>query len=217
MGVTSGLCELLTDAASKCRLPVKEKIFEKGEYLFDQDDEAGGVYFILEGLVKSCILSENGKEVLIAISGPGEPIGDMEYFLCEPVSCSVIALERVRCLYAPRRMMETALQVSPSLCIALARVLAVRLRRSSLRVNAHLLFSLEYNLVKTVLTRFDSALPEKRTILRSELAEYLGGTERHLNRVLKGLAVKGILALSGPRIECVDAVKGRALLCDYEK
>ena len=204
--------EMFRSAASSGNITLGECSFTKKEYIFRQGDEGSGVHIVISGLVKSSMLSENGKDTMVALFGPGEPMGELEFFLKEPMLCSVFALENVRTLYADHATMSRLLKVSAGLGSAFAGVLASRLKRSSLRMQTALVFPLEYNLLKAIITRFDSPFIEGSAIHKSELAEYLGGTERHLNRILRELAEQGVITLSGANITAVNKSKARSII-----
>jgi CRP/FNR family transcriptional regulator, cyclic AMP receptor protein len=50
--------------------------FQKGEHVFKQGDLAEAVYYIQKGKVKLTVLSEQGKEAVVAILGPGQFFGE---------------------------------------------------------------------------------------------------------------------------------------------
>lgn len=50
--------------------------FDKGQVLFSQGELAEAVFFIQEGEVKVSVVSEQGKEAVVAILGKGEFVGE---------------------------------------------------------------------------------------------------------------------------------------------
>jgi len=61
------------DTAGLSRRIVK---FRKSEAVYSQGDAANGVYYIQEGAVRLSVVSEGGKEAVIAILGPGDFFGE---------------------------------------------------------------------------------------------------------------------------------------------
>jgi CRP/FNR family transcriptional regulator, cyclic AMP receptor protein len=50
--------------------------FHKGEHVFEQGDVADTVFYIQKGKVKLTVLSEQGKEAVVAILEPGQFFGE---------------------------------------------------------------------------------------------------------------------------------------------
>ena len=51
-------------------------IYEKNQQVFSQDDASDSVFYVIKGKVKIVVLSEQGKEAVIAILGPDEFFGE---------------------------------------------------------------------------------------------------------------------------------------------
>jgi CRP/FNR family transcriptional regulator, cyclic AMP receptor protein len=50
--------------------------YRKNQTVFRQGDLADSVFFIKEGKVKVCVVSEQGKEAVVAIHGKGDFFGE---------------------------------------------------------------------------------------------------------------------------------------------
>jgi CRP/FNR family transcriptional regulator, cyclic AMP receptor protein len=50
--------------------------FRKNQNVFAQGDQADAVFYIQEGKVKVCVMSERGKEAVVALHGAGDFFGD---------------------------------------------------------------------------------------------------------------------------------------------
>ena len=50
--------------------------YRKNRKVFSQGDEADSVFYIQEGKVKVCVVSEQGKEAVVALHGPGDFFGE---------------------------------------------------------------------------------------------------------------------------------------------
>jgi CRP/FNR family cyclic AMP-dependent transcriptional regulator len=50
--------------------------YQKGHTVFSQGDVADAVFYILKGKLKLSVISEQGKEAVIAILGPGHFFGE---------------------------------------------------------------------------------------------------------------------------------------------
>jgi CRP-like cAMP-binding protein len=106
--------------------------------------------------------------------------------------------------------------VDPAFSMSLARVLAVRLYRSSQRLSAGIAYPLEYSLLKAVLARLD-APDDGRPLSKRDLAEYLGHTERHVNRILKSLEASGTLTIVEGNVALLSIESARRRMTELEE
>lgn len=97
--------------------------YDAGDVLFHQGDEPGGVSVLLEGRVKVTSLSTAGKEVILAIRGPGDIVGEVAAIAGAPRSSAVRAVEPVQTLAIGardfRRFLETHARASMNLVLML--------------------------------------------------------------------------------------------------
>ena len=72
-------------------------VYRKKQAIFSQGDSSESMFYVLAGAVKLTIVSEHGKEAIIAIAGPGEVFGESCISLGTPIRVhSAIALSTVR-------------------------------------------------------------------------------------------------------------------------
>ena len=50
--------------------------YRKNQKVFSQGDVADAVYYVQEGQVKVCVISEQGKEAVVALHGQGDFFGE---------------------------------------------------------------------------------------------------------------------------------------------
>jgi CRP-like cAMP-binding protein len=204
---------ILSVAAAQGITP-SSRLYESGEFLFRQGFPTDGLRFITSGLCKSSILATNGVEVLVALLGPGECLGDLEYFLGTTAVCSVVALERSQVLGFPSAALARLKRAQGDLDFILGRSLAFRLAENAERFQRNFSYSLEYNVLVAVLSRLGA---EARPVRKSELLEYLGVSSRHLNRVLAGLSAEGLVAMEDGAVVVVDVEAARRVLAQTEE
>jgi CRP/FNR family transcriptional regulator, cyclic AMP receptor protein len=65
--------QVFLDTAGVARHILK---FRKSETIYSQGDPANGVKYIQEGGVRLSVLSEGGKEAVVAVLGPGDFFGE---------------------------------------------------------------------------------------------------------------------------------------------
>jgi CRP/FNR family cyclic AMP-dependent transcriptional regulator len=84
--------------------------YSKDEVVFSQGDPANAVFYIQKGKVKLTVVSNNGKEAVIAILDTGDFLGE-GCLRAEPLrmatatvisDCSIVRLEKAAMVRAPR-------------------------------------------------------------------------------------------------------------------
>jgi CRP/FNR family transcriptional regulator, cyclic AMP receptor protein len=104
------------------------RTYDRGTALFHERQLSDRVVVIVAGRVKLSCTTENGKEVLLAVRGPGDLLGELSAIDGDPRSASAIALEHVEALVAPAREFTSFLERNPGVALLLLRTLARRLR-----------------------------------------------------------------------------------------
>lgn len=96
--------------------------------LFHQGDDAGPVLVLLAGRAKVVSLASAGREVIVAVRGPGDLLGELSVFDREPRSATVSTLEPVEALLVPGSAFAAFLERRPRVALVILRMVAGRLR-----------------------------------------------------------------------------------------
>jgi len=72
--------------------------FSKGEAIFHEGDDAGGVVAVVSGTVKVSLIGLGGREVVLRFSGPGELIGELAAIGGRPRTANVTAVDPVEAI-----------------------------------------------------------------------------------------------------------------------
>jgi CRP/FNR family cyclic AMP-dependent transcriptional regulator len=109
------------------------KVFANGEYIIRQGEVADCMYVIQEGEVE-VIAAQNGREVRLAVRGPGEFIGEMAIFERQTRSADVRALGIARVLTVDKKNFLRRVHEDPSLAFRLVESMSSRIRELSKEV-----------------------------------------------------------------------------------
>src|SRR5215831_5288627 len=103
------------------------RTFPKNTIVVTEGDKTDSLFIIVSGKVKIYVSDDNGKEIVLSESGPGEYFGEM--VLDEgPRSASVMTLEPTRFLVVPKADFEEFVKKSPEFALHLILKLIKRVR-----------------------------------------------------------------------------------------
>lgn len=105
--------------------------------LMAMEQPGNRVYVILNGTVKVFVDSIDGTEVILALLGPGEVVGEMSLVDNLTRSASVTTLERSTLAWLDRRSFWRELESIPQLMANMVAMLSRRLRLANTRLRAN--------------------------------------------------------------------------------
>jgi CRP/FNR family cyclic AMP-dependent transcriptional regulator len=186
--------------------------YPKQAIIVSEGDDTDSLYLILAGRVKVYLSDETGKELILAIKGPGQYFGEM-VLDSQPRSASVMTIEPSQFAILSRadfkefllRHAEVALQLIENL-IRVARGLTHNVRSLAMldvygRV-ARILLELAVDQGGGKLV-----IPEKLT--QKDIAARVGASREMINRILRDLTTGGYVTLEGGRITINKAPPAR--------
>jgi signal transduction histidine kinase len=133
LGTVPLFAELPQEDLARLSEGIVEVRLDKGDALFDEGDEADRAYVIAEGELE--ILKESaGRNVRIAVSGPGDVVGEMALLTGESRNAGASAITAVRLIAIPRACLEDVLATSVEANRALFSVFISRWREQESRV-----------------------------------------------------------------------------------
>jgi len=101
--------------------------FDKGETIFEQDSPSDAFYAITSGRVKIFKMMPSGKDVILEVFGPGDPLGAVAAYMDRPFPAGAVAIEETTCVIIPRAAFFRILETQPSLVRGLLLGLTTRL------------------------------------------------------------------------------------------
>jgi CRP/FNR family transcriptional regulator, cyclic AMP receptor protein len=108
-----------------------KRTFSEGADLMFQDEFDERLLLLLTGRVKVTRATEDGHELLLAIRGTGDLIGELAFIDQRPHIATVTALEPVEALVLSGTRFRSYLEGTPRVAIVLTESVASRLRESN--------------------------------------------------------------------------------------
>lgn len=175
--------------------------FARGEFIYLSGDLATKIYFVKEGRIRVTALTEDGREVLLDIIGPGETFGEIGILQGGTRTNSAQALESSLLYEMFRSDFEDLLNKHPRVCLHVARCLGLRLRRYEGRV-VNLIGKDVYARVIEVLTDLVCRTqatgvrgPTKISLTQQDIANLVGASLQETARVLRELERDDVVEL----------------------
>lgn len=110
------------------------RTYDKGEALFAEGDPSDFLFTVLTGRVKVVKSVPSGKEFILEIFGPGDPVGAVVAYEGSPYPATAIALERSSCLIVRRGPFFGLLERHPTLVRAFLLGLTQRIVELTRRI-----------------------------------------------------------------------------------
>lgn len=182
-----------------------------GQALFHMGDEGGSLHFIERGRVKITIPSSSGEELILAILGAGDLLGELSLIDGKPRSATVLALEETDTLCLHREDLLALMRNRFDVVEKILKVLARRIRDTDMHLaEAHFL-DITSRLAKKILDLGDTfgireggRIRIGVKITQKDLASMIGATRESINKQLKALRDQGLVRISGGTIEILN-------------
>lgn len=182
--------------------------FEAGKEVYTAKDELEHLYFMVDGKAQVSYYLANGKRSIIAMISPFSVIGDIELFEDKTLQLDVITIENSIFLGIKKADVVQYGYHDPQFLRFIIQHLSRKLRGSGynqLSYDLPLINRLaNYLLIQPI--KENAIIPESKTLI----ADLLGTSPRHLNRVIKNLEDEGIISWQKNQIRIRDIEKLRS-------
>lgn len=194
----------------------RERPYPRNSVIVFADDPGDALYLVAAGQVKVVIVGEDGREVILAVLGPGDFFGELALIDDEPRSAHVIAMDDARLLVLRRDDFQRALETHPRIALGLLRAVARRLRRADDKIGALVLLDVYGRVARALLELAEDSGDGRqvRRVTHATIAQMIGSTRETVSRTLRELAERGLIEVSrgGIRLSDPTALRGAARL-----
>lgn len=182
-----------------------DRKFPRDAVIYEDGSIGDYMYIIQEGQVKVTKMSEDGREKILEILGPGDFHGEMALLDRAPRSASVKTTTPCVLLALSRQDFLGLLKQNHEVTLELIRVLARRLRETDEQIRG-LLFERVEGRTRRVLARHArEPVPGRpgfaatQALTHQQLADLVGTSRETITRVIKELKDEGWLVQEGKR------------------
>lgn len=185
-----------SERATLCERAIRKRI-PKNAILLNQGDTTDSLYIILSGKVKTIIEDENGKEIILSISGVGEYFGEMAMIDEEPRSATIMTKEPTEVMIFTRPVVRQILAEHLDTAFSLLRGLTHRLREANKQIES-LAFMDVYGRVSRLFNDQSDAINGEwvvnEPLTHQEIANMVGASREMVTRIMRELTDGGYLS-----------------------
>lgn len=184
----------------------------RGVTLFAEGDRSDSVAYVLAGRVKVSYHTRAGDEVMLAVHGPGQLLGELSAIDGRPRSASVTTLEPVEVLVISAADFHAFISDHPDVGLGLLRMLTSRLRdadRKRVEFGAHDTVGRVASRLLELAERFGEPGTDGVTVelplTQEELAGWVGASREGVSKALRTLRERGVVSTGRRRIVIRDS------------
>tara|TARA_B110000116_G_scaffold7156_1_gene6210 strand:- start:1003 stop:1683 length:681 start_codon:yes stop_codon:yes gene_type:complete len=181
--------------------------YEKGQMILLEESTGETFFIITSGTVKVTRLSDDGREVILALLGESDFFGEMSLLDGEGRSANIVANEDAEVMTLSRRDFLEYLETYPKIAIALLEELAVRIRKSDQQIESLSLSDSEQRIGITLIRLAEESGTIKRGDVtvqnlpyQQDIANMAGTSRETVSRTLKLLEDKKLVKRNGSDI-----------------
>jgi CheY-like chemotaxis protein len=181
--------------------------FKKGEVIFKESAPSHKIFLILNGVVKSHKMEENGKELITALYRPDDFLGFTSFTDNIPYQETATAVEEVELAGISKNELNTILVQNQNVSLELMNVLTESVSEIKKQLLQMAYSSVRKKTAQTLL-QFAFLLNKKPedaiNISRSDLASVAGIAPESLIRTLTEFKKKGLIEIAGRNIKILQ-------------
>jgi CRP/FNR family cyclic AMP-dependent transcriptional regulator len=182
---------------------VRYKTFPPAAQVLSADQPGDVVFIILEGTVRIELDQADGTQVIVAVLGPGETVGEMSVIDRKGRSANVVTMDEATLAWIDSTTLSDYMEAMPQLAHNLARILTCRLRLANARIMtlathdvygrvARQLLSLADEFGETD-SRGETLIPLRLT--QTDLASLVGASRVRVNQALVQYKQRGYIEM----------------------
>ncbi len=205
------------------RLPVEElaaletrsrcRRFNNSEVIYLPSAQADAVLALVNGRVKICHITPEGKQSILAFIEPGDVFGEMCLFSESNREDLAIAAEASTVILIPRSVLQETVERHAELAMRITRLVAFRRQRIERRLKYLLFRSNRERLVHLLLElcqihgeAVGTGVQIRLKLSHQDLASLIGSTRETVTSTLGDLQTEGLIALGRQKVTILSVL-----------
>lgn len=193
--------------------------YRKGGVIFVQGEEGERCFAIVTGAVKISAYAPDGREVVLAMLGAGDVLGELSPFDEAPRSADATAVEDSELLSLDKDAFHDAIRKHPQIGLALLGVLSRRLRGANESFSDVAFFDVSGRVARRLADLAgEHGVPTDGGVLidvamsQESLAQMIGATRESVNKALAAFKREGLVTRVGRRylVSNIDDLRAQA-------
>lgn len=206
---SSVFCDLAAEHLDNISDAKNCSYYPKTETIFQEGNRPKGVYCINSGKVKVYRLSQDGKEHIVRLVGPGDVIGYKALLGSDIYTETAAALEPTVVCFVPQEAFMEVVKGSPDFPMRMMELLSSNLQEVETRLANWAQKSVRERLAETLLMLYTSYGVDSQDHLnveltREDLAGIVGTATESLIRTLSDLKKRKLIAVKGRNIKILN-------------
>lgn len=211
--------ELTSDELSDFKSRARRRQFPRGSALFNEGERSDRVMGLEQGHVKISFFTDEGREIVLGVRGPGDVLGEFSALDGQPLSATVTAIEPVEALVISVDSFKSFIMSNPRVALVLLQSLSRKLRDADEK-------RVEFGALDTVgrvarrllelSERFgeasDGGIRISLPLSQQDLAGWTGSSREAVSKALQSLRARKLIEThrKGITIHDVEALQRRA-------
>lgn len=170
----------------------------RGVTLVHAGDLTDSLYVLINGSIKVMNTNEEGREVILAILGPGEFFGEMGMIDGSPRSATIVSTEACEFLTITKEDFRQVLSENFEITLQIMKSLVHRLREADRKIESLALQDVHGRVGKLLLD-FSEIKSGRRIVTRKltkqDIAKMVGASREMVSRVMKDLESREFFAM----------------------
>ncbi len=194
------------DLASLASIAVR-RTFGKGETLFAEGEQAPGFYLLVNGYIKMCRTTPDGREKLLHYVHPGETFAEAAFFGDGTYPADARTIEPGEVLFLTKQGFMDLMATKPQFALNLVVSLSLALRRFVRQIEELTFADATSRLASFLIKRageksttFGGIIYLELGVSKGDLAAQLGIATETISRTFRKLKEEGIIELDGRKV-----------------
>jgi len=177
--------------------------YSRGQLVYGPGQPSASIYLVIDGKVKVCRTSDEGKQVVVDIYQPDEFFGESAFLGQHEQNEHAIAIETTRVMTWPTAEIEDLATRRPQLAIALVQLLVKRSMDFGARIESFSVDNISRRLARALLRftqrlgkKLDNGSYEMIPVTHEVLAQYVGTSREIITHYMNRFRRDGLLTYS---------------------